>query len=85
MYKLTLLLIPLILLSSCTIDWNDEKNTKITQLETQIARLNQPNPTPVKPSICYLRSNESADTSTGMLSEKTKGCNPHDIILDLSA
>ncbi len=36
MYKLTLLLIPLILLSSCTIDWNDEKERKITELEKQI-------------------------------------------------
>ena len=33
--KLTLLLIPLILLSSCTIDWNDEKDTKIAELEKQ--------------------------------------------------
>ena len=36
MYKLTLLLIPMILLSSCTIDWNDEKDKKIAELETQI-------------------------------------------------
>ena len=35
MYKLTLLLIPLILLSSCTIDWNDEKDAKIAELEKQ--------------------------------------------------
>lgn len=34
--KLTLLLIPLILLSSCTIDWNDEKDKKIAELEKQI-------------------------------------------------
>jgi hypothetical protein len=33
--KLTLLLIPLILLSSCTIDWNDEKDKKIAELEKQ--------------------------------------------------
>ena len=36
MHKLTLLLIPLILLSSCTIDWNDEKDTKIAELEKQV-------------------------------------------------
>ena len=34
--KITLLLIPLLFLSSCTIDWNDEKNTKIVELEKQI-------------------------------------------------
>jgi hypothetical protein len=34
--KLTLLLIPMILLSSCTIDWNDEKDTKIAELEKQV-------------------------------------------------
>ena len=33
--KLTPLLIPLILLSSCTIDWNDEKDAKIAELEKQ--------------------------------------------------
>lgn len=36
MKKLTLLLIPLLLLSSCSIDWNDEKDTKIAELEKQI-------------------------------------------------
>lgn len=36
MYKLTLLLIPMILLSSCTIDWNDEKDKKITELNQKI-------------------------------------------------
>ena len=36
MYKLALLLIPLLLLSSCTIDWNDEKDKKITELEYQL-------------------------------------------------
>ena len=36
MYKLTLLLIPLLLLSSCTIDWNDEKDKKIAELEKQV-------------------------------------------------
>ena len=39
MYKLTLLLIPLILLSSCTIDWSDEKDTKIAELEKQVTEL----------------------------------------------
>jgi hypothetical protein len=37
--KLTLLLIPLILISSCTIDWNDEKDTKIAELEKQVQEL----------------------------------------------
>lgn len=36
MARLTLLLIPLILLSSCTIDWNDEKDAKFAELEKQI-------------------------------------------------
>jgi peptidoglycan hydrolase CwlO-like protein len=34
--KLTLFLIPLILLSSCTIDWNDEKDKQIVELENQV-------------------------------------------------
>jgi hypothetical protein len=34
MKSLTLLLIPLILFSSCTIDWNDEKDKKIAELES---------------------------------------------------
>lgn len=37
--KLTLLLIPLILLSSCTIDWNDAKDAKIAELEKQVTEL----------------------------------------------
>jgi cytochrome c-type biogenesis protein CcmH/NrfG len=41
--KLTLLLIPLILLSSCTIDWNDEKDAKIAVLEKQITELKEKN------------------------------------------
>jgi hypothetical protein len=36
MKSLTLLLIPLLLLSSCAIDWNDEKDKKIAELEKQI-------------------------------------------------
>lgn len=32
----SLLLIPLILLSSCTINWNDEKDKKIAELQKQI-------------------------------------------------
>ena len=36
MKSLTLLIIPVILLSSCTIDWNDEKDKKIAELEKQI-------------------------------------------------
>ncbi len=34
--KLILLLIPLLLLSSCTIDWNDEKDKKIMELNQKI-------------------------------------------------
>lgn len=34
--KLSLLLIPLLFLSSCTIDWNDEKDKKIAELQKQI-------------------------------------------------
>lgn len=41
MYKLTLLLIPLIFLSSCTIDWNDEKDAKITSLNAKIEELSK--------------------------------------------
>lgn len=37
--KPTFLLIPLILLSSCTIDWNDEKDKKIAELEKQVMEL----------------------------------------------
>jgi hypothetical protein len=37
--KLTLLIIPLILLSSCSIDWNDEKDKKIAELEKQVTEL----------------------------------------------
>lgn len=40
MHKLTLLLIPLLLLSSCTIDWNDEKDAKIASLNSKIEELN---------------------------------------------
>lgn len=36
MKKLILLLIPLLFLSSCTIDWNGEKIKKIAELEKQI-------------------------------------------------
>ncbi len=37
--KLRLLLIPILFLSSCTIDWNDEKDKKITELEKQVNNL----------------------------------------------
>ncbi len=37
--KLSLLLISLLLLSSCTIDWNDGKDKKIAELEKQITEL----------------------------------------------
>lgn len=36
MKSIILLLIPLLFLSSCTIDWNDEKDIKIAELEKQI-------------------------------------------------
>jgi hypothetical protein len=36
MKSLTLVLIPLIFLSSCTIDWNDEKDRKIAELAGQL-------------------------------------------------
>ena len=36
MKKLILLLIPLLFLSSCTIDWNDEKDKKIAELEKEL-------------------------------------------------
>ena len=39
--KLTLLLIPLLFLSSCTIDWSDEKGKKVTALEKQIEETNK--------------------------------------------
>ena len=39
--KLTLFLIPLILLSSCTIDWNDEKDKKIIELEQKVQTLEE--------------------------------------------
>jgi uncharacterized membrane protein (DUF106 family) len=41
--KLTLFLIPLLLLSSCTIDWNDEKDKKITELQKQVQELKEKN------------------------------------------
>ena len=38
--KLTaIFLISVIFLSSCTIDWNDEKSSKITNLEATIVKL----------------------------------------------
>ena len=39
MKSLTLLLIPLLFLSSCTIDWNDEKDKKISDLNIKIQEL----------------------------------------------
>ena len=36
MRSLTLLLIPILFLSSCSIDWNDEKDARIAELEKQI-------------------------------------------------
>lgn len=36
MRSLTLLLIPILFLSSCSIDWNDEKDAKIAELEKQV-------------------------------------------------
>jgi hypothetical protein len=40
MKAITLLLIPLIFLSSCSIDWNDEKDVKIAELEMKITDMN---------------------------------------------
>ncbi len=38
--KLALLIIPLLLfMTSCSIDWNDKKDSKITELEKQIQEL----------------------------------------------
>ena len=48
MKSLTLLPIPLISLSSCTIDWNDEKNVKITELIKQIYELEKENSNNIK-------------------------------------
>lgn len=41
MKNLIFLLIPLLFLSSCTIDWNDEKDAKIASLNTKIEELNK--------------------------------------------
>lgn len=38
--KFVLFLIPIILLSSCSIDWNDEKDKKIANLNIRIEELN---------------------------------------------
>lgn len=43
MKSLTLILIPLILLSSCTIDWNDENDKRIAELEKQVTELKKKN------------------------------------------
>jgi septal ring factor EnvC (AmiA/AmiB activator) len=43
MKKLFLILIPIIFLSSCSIDWNDEKDKKIEELESQIMKLREKN------------------------------------------
>jgi hypothetical protein len=39
MKSLTLIIIPLILLSSCSIDWDDEKDKEIAELEKQVTEL----------------------------------------------
>jgi hypothetical protein len=50
--KLTpFLLIPLLFLSSCTIDWNDEKDKKIAELEKQVQELK--NEVNIKPETEY--------------------------------
>ncbi len=41
--KLILFLIPLLFLSSCSIDWNDEKDTKVIELEKQNQELKREN------------------------------------------
>jgi hypothetical protein len=38
---LPIFLIPLILLSSCSIDWNDEKDKKIAELEQKVQELEE--------------------------------------------
>ena len=43
MKSLTLLLIPLLFLASCTIDWNDEKDIKIAELEKQVGQIQAEN------------------------------------------
>ncbi len=37
--KIYLLLIPILILSGCTIDWSDEKDKKIAELEKQVTEL----------------------------------------------
>ena len=43
MRSITLILMPLLFLSSCTIDWKDEKDKKITELENQIVQIRDEN------------------------------------------
>jgi hypothetical protein len=45
MYHLTFLLIPLLFLSSCSIDWNNEKDKKIAELSQEILHLESYNTT----------------------------------------
>jgi hypothetical protein len=47
--KFSLLLIPLLFfMTSCTIDWNDEKDKKITELAKQIYELERENTDKIK-------------------------------------
>ncbi len=54
MKSLTLLLIPLLFLSSCTIDWNDEKDAKITELEKHVTETRK------KKKMIYLKKDKNA-------------------------
>ncbi len=56
MKKLVLLLIPFVLLSSCTIDWNGEKDKKITELEKQITEQKANNVE--KKALCFSKTEE---------------------------
>ncbi len=61
MKKLILILIPIIWLSSCTIDWNDEQAKKITALEQEISDLKAA-ATPAKP-----QETPKLTSATGMI------------------
>ena len=41
--KISLILMPLLFLSSCTIDWNGEKDKKIAELKKQVIELKEKN------------------------------------------
>ena len=43
MKSIALILMPLLFLSSCTIDWNGEKDKRIAELEKQVTELKEKN------------------------------------------